>query len=169
MTISATRSGSITITDARYVGAKIGADLRQLNSLYGRPPISDIDDFAEEAAQLLKGGYLETVDYGFYDASANTWKLRTRYRAVTGGHLLDSRPGSLPRSADIADLDFLSYLTYSRAFLQLPPAERERITGVLPVTRVTAAAPTAAAGLSQTGSSYARKGIGVIRDVYQAL
>ena len=37
MTASLTRSASFTITDARYIGAKVGADLRLLHNLYGRP------------------------------------------------------------------------------------------------------------------------------------
>ena len=39
MTATATRTATFTITDARYVGAKVGADLRLLNILYGRPSL----------------------------------------------------------------------------------------------------------------------------------
>ncbi len=65
MTATATRTATFTITDARYVGAKIGTDLRLLNILYGRPSLESLADFAEEAALLLRDGYLGTVDYGF--------------------------------------------------------------------------------------------------------
>jgi Bacterial HORMA domain family 1 len=95
-TATATRTATFTITDARYVGAKVGADLRLLNILYGRPSLESIADFAEEAALLLRDRYLGTVDYGFRDTATNSWKLRLRYTATTGGHLLDDRPGTLP-------------------------------------------------------------------------
>lgn len=38
MTGTGTKTAAFTITHARYVGAKIGADLRLLNGLYGNPP-----------------------------------------------------------------------------------------------------------------------------------
>src|SRR4051812_33797447 len=57
MTSTGTRTASFTITDARYIGAKVGTDLRLLNNLYGRPPLADIDAYTEEVALLLRDGY----------------------------------------------------------------------------------------------------------------
>ncbi|GAB3163222.1 hypothetical protein [Microbispora hainanensis] len=168
MATSYARSATFTLTDARYVGAKVGADLRQLNSLYGNPTLASIDKYTEEIALLLKDGYLDTVDFGFRDVGSNAWKLRLRYRATTGGQLVDSRPGRLPASIDVVGLSFHSYLTYSPSFHQLTTAEQARFKESLPVTRTGAAAPTANAGVSQTGYGYARNGAGVDRDVYQA-
>ncbi|WP_367324583.1 hypothetical protein [Streptomyces sp. HUAS ZL42] len=169
MTASYARSATFTLTDARYIGAKVGADLRQLNSLYGKPALTTIDNYVEEVALLLKDGYLNTVDFGFRDSGSNAWKLRLRYRVTVGGHLVDNRPGSLPRSVDIAGLDFYSYLTYSTAFQLLGTAERDRVKEALPVKRTGADAPSANAGTTQSGRGYARNGTGVDRDVYQAL
>ncbi len=111
MTATATRSATFTITDARYVGAKVGADLRLLNSLYGRPSLDSIAGFAEEAALLLRDGYLGTVDFGFLDTATNSWKLRLRYTATTGGHLLDERPGKLPTGGAVTRHPIRSYLS----------------------------------------------------------
>lgn len=169
MTISLTRSAAHTITDARYVGAKVGADLRQMNILYGRPDLSTIDDFVEEIAILLNGGHLGTVDFGFHDTDTDAWKLRLRYRATTGGQLVDSRPGSLPREADVSGLPFLSFLTYSLGFHQLPQVERDKIKRSLPFTRTPDTEPSAYAGTSRSGGGYGRSGIGVDRDIYQTL
>jgi len=169
MSVSYSRSATFTITDARYIGAKVGADLRQLNSLYGKPMLTEIDNYVEEVALLLKDGYLATVDFGFRHTNSNAWKLRLRYRATTGGQLVDSPPGSMPRSVDIIGLSFHSYLTYSPTFYQLTAAERDQVEDTLPVTRIGAPAPTANAGTTQTGRGYARNGTGVDRDVYQAL
>src|SRR4051812_17930446 len=102
MTSTGTLTASFTLTEARYVAAKIGADLRMINGIYGRPALADIDDFVEEAAMLLRDGYLGTVSYGFRETSTNLWKFRLRYTATTGGHLLDSRPGNLPATLSIA-------------------------------------------------------------------
>src|SRR3954468_8457887 len=120
MSSTGTRTASFTITDARYIGAKVGTDLRLLNSLYGSPALQDIDDYTEEVALLLRDRYLDTVSYGFKDLSANEWKLRLRYTATAGGQLVDSRPGSLPTAAAVSSYAFYSYLTYSRKFLELP-------------------------------------------------
>ena len=168
MTATATRSASFTNTDARYVGAKIGADLRLLNTLYGRPSLARIDDYIEEAALLLKESYLRTVDYGFRDDTANEWTLRLRYTATVGGHLLDSRPGSLPATVVVAGRDFYSYLTYSAAFHALSAKEQAAIRDRLPVTRTGAAEPTTGSGRFLSGHGYGRNGIGVSRDVYIA-
>jgi hypothetical protein len=168
MTTSYVRSASFTITDARYIGAKVGADLRQLNTLYGKPTLTDIPDYVEEVALLLKNGYLDTVDYGFRDAGTNAWKLRLRYRATTGGQLVDSPPGSLPRSTDVVGLSFYSYLTYSSTFHQLTTTDQGQFKQTLPVQRGGAAAPSANVGTSVNGHGYARGGTGVARDVYTA-
>lgn len=169
MTGSYTRSASFTITDARYVGGKIGADLRILHNYFGKPPLSSIDNYVEEVALLLRDGYLDTVDYGFRDAGSNAWKLRLRYQATLGGQITDGRPGSLPESADLAGCNFHSYLTYSAAFRNLTSIEMDAVKKALPISRTAADAPTALAGTSTTGHSYTRNGAGVARDVYIAL
>lgn len=168
MTSTRTVATSFTITEARYVGAKIGADLRMINSLYGRPALADIDDYTEEVAVLLRDGYLGTIDYGFKDRTGNAWKLRLRYTATTGGQLVDSRPGSLPTTASVADYGWYSYLTYSLKFLLLTSTQQATVKGGLPVTRVGAAEPTTSAGSIQSGHGYGRNGVGVNRDVYTA-
>ena len=168
MTSTRTASASFTITEARYVGTKIGADLRMINSLYGRPALTDIDDYTEEVALLLRDGYLGTVDYGFKDTITNAWKLRLRYTATTGGQLLDSRPGNLPATASVAGYGLSSYLTYSLKFLLLTSAQQATVKERLPITRVGAAEPTTGAGSTQSGHGYGRNGVGVNRDLYTA-
>jgi hypothetical protein len=167
MTGTGTRTAAFTITHARYVGAKIGADLRLLNGLYGKPVLAWVDDFAEEAAFLLRDGYLRTVDYGFKD-DYGTWKLRLRYTATTGGHLADDRPGRLPGAASVAGYDFCSYLTYTAAYHALTIAERTAVRQALPVSRVEAAEPATGLGSTASGHGYARNGTGVSRDVFTA-
>lgn len=168
MTGSATRSKTFSITDARYVGAKIGAELRLLHNLYGEPTLAMIDSYVEEAALLLRDGYLKTVDFGFKDAGANMWRLRLRYTATVGGYLTDSRPGSLPAASNLAAADFYSYLTYSTAFHDLTATQQQAVKATLPVARSGADEPSATSGNHSAGHEYARNGAGVSRDVYSA-
>jgi Bacterial HORMA domain family 1 len=168
MTASATRTATFTITDARYVGAKIGADLLILNSLYGSPSLARIDDYAEEAALLLRDGYLGTVDYGFRDAATNSWKLRLRYTATTGGRLLDSHSGGLPIGSAVAGYSFCSFLIYSTAFRTLTAQRQEAVLSALPFRRSGGDEPVTGLGNSQSGHGYGRNGAGVTRDVFTA-
>ncbi|GLZ60950.1 hypothetical protein [Micromonospora sp. NBRC 107095] len=168
MTASLTRSDSFTLTEARYVGAKVGADLRLLASLYGKPGLDDIDDYVEEIALLLRDGYLGTVDFGFRQKDTNAWKLRLRYTATTGGQLLNNRPGSFPTAAAVAGMPFYSYLTYSTKFELLAISKQVEIKQGLPVKRTGAPEPTAHSGIVTSGHGYSRNGAGVSRDVYLA-
>jgi hypothetical protein len=168
MSHTGTTTASFTITEARYVGAKIGADLRLLNGLYGAPTASSIDQFTEEAALLLRDSYLGTVSYGFRDPSTNTWTFRLRYTATAGGQLIDSRPGALPPAIVIANCIFFSYLTYSSKFHDLPAADRERVEASLPVRRGIGDDLAARSGTTTLGNTYSRNGVGVDRDVFTA-
>ncbi len=111
MSYSTTRTSTFTVAEARYIGAKIGTDLRLLHNLYGRPSLSDVADYAEETALLLKDGYLNTVDFGF--RGGDLWKLRLRYTATAGGQLRDDPPGQLPTAPDTAGLSFQNYLNHN--------------------------------------------------------
>lgn len=168
MTSSRTATSSFTITEARYVGAKVGADLRLINNLHGRPALADIDNYVEEVALLLRDGHLGTVDYGFMDSSTRDWKLRLRYTATVGGQLLDSRPGGLPMTGNFAAYSFYSYLTYSTKFNGLSSTEQAGIKRALPITRVGADEPTTGSGSTSSGNGYGRNGVGVNRDIYTA-
>ncbi|WNI30385.1 hypothetical protein [Streptomyces sp. ITFR-6] len=165
---SRSASGSFTITDARYVGGRVAADLRLLYNLYGEPSLERIEKFAEEVALLLRDGYLDTVDYGFRDTATNAWKFRLRYRATAGGQLIDSRPGSFPDAVDLTGYTFHSFLDYSSAFWLLTSSQKAGVKEALPISRTTGTAPSAVAGTGTTGHGYARNGTGVSRDVYVA-
>ncbi len=168
MTSTGTRTASFTITDARYISAKVGTDLRLLNNLYGRPRLADIDNYAEEVALLLRDGYLDTVSYGFKDLDTNEWKLRLRYTATTGSQLVNSKPGSMPTAAAVSSYAFYSYLTYSHKYLNLPASQQTSVKAELPIQRVGAEEPSARYGTTAAGNGYSRNGVGVARDVFTA-
>jgi hypothetical protein len=165
MTISITRTGTFTITDARQIASKMGADLRNLNTRTGYPRLSDIPAYVEEAAQYVKAGYLESVSFVF--KSGDEWKLRLRYQALTGGHLSDGAPGGLP-NVDVSGFTFYSYLRTNSAFDALTSEQRRAFTATLPVQRSPADEPSAHGGITSNNASYARNGLGLGRDIYRA-
>lgn len=165
MTYSLTRTATFTITEARYVASKMGADLRNFNARYGDPELEVIPLYVEEAAVLLEAGYLNTVDFGY--KNGDMWKLRLRYAATVGGHLRDDPPGHFPDFRDVAGLRFYSYLTYSAAFDALDAATRSAFEATLPIQRAGAPEPGAVGGYS-TDRQYSRNSQGLSRNVYQA-
>jgi hypothetical protein len=164
MTSTFTASQTFTITDARYVTSKLGADLGYLRAVYGRPSQSQIDEYVEEVAQILKHGYLSTVDFGFKDGDA--WKLRLRYRATAGNQLQDMTPGGIRTTINAAGLSFYSYLCFNDRWHALTPTEREAFEKTLPFVRKGAPEPTVGVGTTTTGVGYGRNGHGLTRDVW---
>lgn len=162
---------TFSITSARYLTSKIAADLRSMNRLYGKPALARIDDFAEEAALLLRDGYLDRVDYGLRRRDRYgewEWVLRLRYVATSDGSLQDANPGGVPATADDTDASWYSFLVKSDAFHRLPPSQQAAVENVLPVQR-TDAAETNTSTNSWTGQrSYSRDGTALTRTIFVA-
>jgi hypothetical protein len=167
MTSSQTRTATFTITEARYIASKLGADLRNLNARYNRPNLLWIPKYVEETAQYLQAGYLDYVDFGF--KSGGEWKLRLRYTAVAGGQLRDDVPGGLPSALDVAPYEFHSFMNQNSAFFNLTNAERDGFQAALPIDRTPGTEPTAYAGSYGGNSQYSRGGHGLDRSLYNAI
>ena len=167
MTYSLTRTSTFTITEARYIASKLGADLRNLNARDGWPRHDKIPKFVEETAQYLKAGYLDYVDFGF--KNGEEWKLRLRYTAVAGGQLRDDVPGGLPSAYDLAPYQFHSFLRHNGAFDALTADARAAFEATLPIDRTPGTEPTAYAGSYGSSSQYSRSGHGLDRSLYNAL
>ena len=137
MTSSFTVTGSVTftITHARYLAAKIAADLKRLQRLYGEPSEWWIGAFQEESTALLKAGYLGTVSYG-YQRNGNWIEPSLHYTASDLlGLAVDNDPGRIRAGANIAGANFYSYLTYSTDWNALSQAAKNRFKGRLPFWR----------------------------------
>jgi len=167
MTTSMTRSATFTITDARQIASKMGADLRNLNIRTGHPRLDQIPDYVEETAQYLKAGYLENVSFGFWDQEADRWILRLRYQALEGGNLSDGAPGGLP-NVDVSRYPFYSYLRTNPTFDRLSLTEQAEFTEPLRIQRSPRSEPTAYGGITSNNASYSRNGFGLGRDIYRA-
>lgn len=166
-----TTSKTFTITHARYITSKVAADLRQLQLFYGSPSDERIVAFAEEAAILLRDGYLDRVDYGFKrtDTYGNDcWVVLLRYTA-RNGTLADDHAGRVPAGVDIAGTRFSSFLAHSRKFMDLPPAEQARIEADLPISRTAANEAGFVAGTWGGQRTYSSSDQGLGRTVFRSL
>lgn len=135
-------SASFTITHARHMAAKVAADLKRMQRLYGSPSDSDIAHYEGEVVALLKAGYLGTVSYGFRrDGKWVEPTLRYTARELAGGSANDEDPGKIRPWADITGASFYSYLTYSAAWEGLSSEQQASFKSTLPVKRGSASEP----------------------------
>lgn len=171
MSMSATRTVTFTATSARHLTSKIAADLRTMNRYYDVPSLSEIDEYAQEAAQLLLDGYLAWVDYGLRrptTGGGKEWVLQLRYTVSSSGVLNDDHPGGVPASAPTDRATFYSYLSYSKAFNDLPTAQKDAVKAALPVKRAGATESPRAGGTVNGQRSYSRDGVALSRDTFVA-
>lgn len=162
MTTTYTTSETFTRSNARYVASKVAADLRLLQRFYGRPTDAEIDAYVGELVELLLGGYVQRVTYGFKRGSA--WAVALRYEARLDGTLdADDRAGRVTPGISITGASFYSYLVHSYTWDLLDPAEQARIEARLPVQRTGADEPSSGNGSWVQDRSYSAGGSGVRR------
>ncbi|KIQ27753.1 hypothetical protein [Xanthomonas campestris] len=136
-----TESSTFTITHAKYLASKIATDLKRIQRLYDCPSDKDIANYESEAMTLIKGGYVQSVTYGF--KRNGQWVEPTlRYTASslatwTG---VDDDPGRIRANADVAGAAFASFLTYTAAWSKLSDAEKRALG--LPFERGFTSEPT---------------------------
>lgn len=166
MSSTSTHSTTFSITNAHHVTSKIKTDLKLMQRTYGSPDDAAIDNFGEEAAQLLNGGYLGTVTYGF--RRDGDWIVALAYTAEANGTLSsDDRAGAIPRGANAVGAYFYSFLTYSSAWWALSQTDRDKIKASLPTSRVNGAEPGTSLGSWSTDRSYSSNGTGVSRGTFK--
>ncbi|MCC6661409.1 MAG: hypothetical protein IT437_11040 [Phycisphaerales bacterium] len=164
MTQTYTMTSTFTTSDARRVGGKVVADLRQMQQAYGSPSDQDIENYLGELVSLLSDGYLDTVMYGFKKDGA--WLPATlRYTALSLGTTGDGdRSGTVKRGVETSGAYFTSYLTYSQKWWNLSEDARARYKAGLPIQRVSGEEPKAPGGWIED-KSYISGGGGVRRAV----
>lgn len=143
-----TNTNTFTITNAKYLGSKIAADLYQMQQFYGRPSIAEINEYVDEAVILMKEGYLQSVDYGF--KKNGTWVFALSYEVSSYG-TVDNNPGRVSLGADITGASWGSYLRTSSKFDNLSAYEQQKVKDSISVKRSGAADPQ-----TGTSSSYDR-------------
>jgi len=132
--MSSTNTATFTVTNAEYLASKIAADLKQMQALYGDPSDTRIDNYVQELVVLLKGGYLESIDYGYKKNGA--WVLALSYAVHTAtGQFIDNNPGRVPPGREVSGAVFGSFLRQSGKYLALGPAEQAKITSSIVIAR----------------------------------
>jgi len=168
MTTTRTQTATFTIARARYVTSKIKTDLKLLQKAYGDPTDLRINDFSEEAALLLRDGYLGEVIYGYRQNS--NWILALRYVGRSDGTLeADDRAGKVLRGVDVSRAAFHSYLIYSQAWNKLSQDEQQTFKQTLPVKRTPGEPLGTNGGYWTTDRTYSSNGSGVARSTFQLL
>lgn len=133
-----------SITHARYVAAKISADLKRIQRLVGRNTPSDerIRAYEQESIVLLRNRYIDTAVYGFQDD--DHWTLAVKYVTVNGEGAYDHDPGfSFNPFAPDTDVKgyFGSVLTYSDQWRQLSDQQKAYIRSQSPILRISGSEP----------------------------
>lgn len=152
-------------TRARYVGGKVIADLRGFSQAYGAPSEQRLEAYLQELVELLDGGYIKEVSYGF--------KLNGGYVAalkyvadMTGELAADDRSGRIPRGADTTSTTFGSFLEYSQKWWNLSEEDRNRIKAKLPFVRGDGSDPGAGISGWVSDKTYSSAGNGFRRSTY---
>lgn len=129
-------TNTFTVTHARHMAAKVAADLKRVQRLYGRPSDADIAIYETEVVELLKAGYLGTVTYGYKrDGQWIEPTLRYSAKDLAGADGYGDDPGKVRPGKDVAGAVFSSFLTYTSAWSSLTSAQQEEFDKSLPFQR----------------------------------
>jgi hypothetical protein len=162
MTMSYSVSETFSIAHARHISSRVAADMRLMNRYYGYPAETAIENYLEEIAQFLAGGYLATFEIGFKRDGKRLFTLHYSVRA--DGSLSDSRAGGVPVGIDITGATPFNFLTHSAAWFALDTTEREAFEAALPVQRSFCEAPVDGQGYwVRDDRGYAAAGMGLSR------
>src|SRR5258705_12593941 len=113
-TFSTTSTRTFTRTSAKYLSSKVSADLYRFHRFYGRPTLTQIADYDAELTELLIGGYVSSVEYGFKNGTSRV--LTLFYQVHTDGSLSDGNAGGIYARAAVDAMSWFSFLTYSSAW-----------------------------------------------------
>ena len=166
MSTTFTMTASFTRTHARYLASKVAADLRQMQCFHGRPSDTEIEEYIAELTELIVGGYLASVEYGFQ--KDNGWVVALRYVVLSDGTLSqDERAGRVSPFTDVSGARWYSYLRHSDKWLSLSSSERQQVEKAIPVKRAGAPEPNTGTGYWVPQKVYSTNGVGLTRYEFQ--
>lgn len=165
MTSTFTTSSTFTRTHAEYLASKVAADLSALYSYYGRPSRSKISDFYQELVELLSGGYVESIEYGFRRDGRRVFSMS--YRVRKDGSMEDQNSGGVPPRMDIGGAEWFSYLTYSENWQFLRPDQQSQINARLAIKRTPGPEPQDGDGAWEVSKSYSAGGVSTQRRIFR--
>ena len=165
MTNTFTTSSTFTRTGAKYIASKVIADLQGMQDYYGKPNESSILDYHKELTELLAGGYLASVEYGF--KRNDQMVVALRYEVRQDGSLQDGKSGGVFARADISNAKWFSVLTNSQEWDLLSDVDRQRIEERIPIKRTSGQGPQDGRGRWVTDRSYSSEGVGAQRRTFR--
>ena len=165
MTYSLTTSSTFTRTGAKYIASKVVADLQALKDYYGNPSESRIRDYEKELTELLVGGYVASVEYGFMRENQRIVALR--YEVRSDGSLSDKKSGGVYARANISNSKWFSFLIHSNKWDSLSAAAKQQINLQIHIKRVSGNGPQDGNGHWVTDRSYSSQGVGAQRQVFR--
>jgi hypothetical protein len=142
MSYSSTYLDSFTLVHAKHISSKVTADLKRIQRFYGSPSDLSITEYEKELIELLKGGYLEKVTYGFKrDGNWIEPTLQYTSKDLSVLSSTDDDPGRIKPNANIIGALFGSFLTYNSKWYSLSQSEQQSFHMSHPLQRGTASEP----------------------------
>ena len=155
---------TFTRTHAREIASRVAADLRLMNRYYDAPSLASIDDYETEFVELLVGGYLDQVEYGFKRSGERVVSLRYTVRAGSGE---PERAGGVPATADVSGAAFFSFLKYSSKYQILNAAAQAAVSATVPINRTYGTEPGNGSGYWVSDRTYGAGGTSAAREMFR--
>lgn len=165
-----TTSSTFTRSNARELSSKVASDLGYFQILYDKPTDAEIADYDTELTELLAGGYVERVTYGF--KRDDTWVAALRYEVKLDGSIQTDDLAGRIRSImgkNVAGAAFTSSLLHSPKWNLLTEAQQAAIESSLPIKRVTRPEPSTGGAYWAVDRSYSSGSGGVNRSTLKSL
>ena len=167
MTYSHTTSSTRTTTVAKYIASKVAADLQAMHAYYGQPSESKILDLQKELVELLPGGYVESIQYGFKRDGKKVIALK--YEALSSDLLPDDKSGGVPARVDVSNATWFSFLIPSEKWYSLPDNEKRQIQARIPIKRGLGQEPGDGDGYEIPDKSYSSQGFSFQRRTFRSV
>lgn len=165
---TATRTGTITLTDVKHVMWRICSDLRVLRVHHNMMTQEREEEFAEDLLLWIFRNYASTIEFSFYDAGSNTRRFAVKYAIdrAWGGDDQDS--GGL-RYADVTGTQFRVTVSTNDDYGRLSSADLEGFHRALKMPWPTQSVRlTDGQGFWTSDRSYGSNGLGVARSVFRS-
>lgn len=165
MSYSYTTTETFTITHARRLAGKVLADMNQCQRLYGRLSDTEIEEYQEELAVMLHGGYVKSYEFGFKAEGKRV--VSWYYTPGPAGDLEGGRSGGIYAAADISSASFFNYMDYTSAWYALSEVERNKIRSGHSIRRTSGDPPKDGDGYWDTSRAYVSGGMAVTRKEFR--
>ena len=149
---------------SEHVASKVEADLQAMRRYYGVPAESMIRQLRRELAELLAGGYVARVQYGFSRGGEKV--LFLEYAAQPPGSR-DYKSGGVFARADVSGAGWNSYMFYSEKWRSLQPNDRQHVLDRIRLPRETTTEPVDGDGHWAADKIYASGDIGARRRTFR--